>query len=70
MTSGRGMATATAVGIDYCCEDPGHEGYCLHLGVVAYLDYLEVIAAEGYGYGAAYCYRPTYSEGKEKQKSA
>ena len=33
-----------------------------------YLDNLEIVAAEGYGYCAANCHRPAYSQRQEQQK--
>ena len=62
-------AICMPVGIHQRGQNPGHEGYGLHLGVVAYLDNLEIIAAEGYGYGAAYGQRPADTKGQKQQKS-
>ena len=54
--------------INKCCQHPRHKGYCLHFGIVAYLDYLEIVTAEGHGYCAANGHRPAYAQGQEQQE--
>ena len=51
-------------------QHPGHEGDGLHLGVVAHLDNLEVVAAEGHGDGASYGHGPADAQGKKQQEGA
>ena len=58
-----------AIGEHHGGQHPGHEGDGLHLGVVSHLDNLEVIAAEGDGYGPAYGHRQAYPEGQHQEKS-
>ena len=49
-------------------KHPWHEGYSLHLGVVAHLDNLEIVAAEGNGHGPAKGQRPAYTKRQKQQK--
>ena len=58
------------VGIDQCGEHPGQEGYGLHLGIMAHLDYLQVVGAEGHGHGAADRHQRMHSEGEHQQPGA
>ena len=55
---------------DYSGQHPRHESDCLHLGIVPHLDYLEVVGAEGDGYGSCDCQKPVHPEGKHQQESS
>ena len=49
-------------------QHPCHERNGLHLGVVANLDNLEIIAAEGYCNGPADGHRPAYAQRQHEQE--
>ena len=51
-------------------QNPGHQGDGLHLGIVAHLDNLEVIAAERHGNGAHKGHRPADSQRQHQQEGA
>ena len=66
----RSAISSSAVGVHQRRKHPGHEGDGLHLGVVAHLDNLEVVAAEGHGDGSSHGHGPAYTQGQEQQEGA
>ena len=58
------------VGIYERGEHPRKEGYGLHLGIVAHLDYLHVVRAEGHGDRAAYRKQRMHAQRKHQQPRA
>ena len=61
-------STIGLVRINQRSQHPGHEGDGLHLGVVAHLNNLEVVAAECDGYGTAHRDGQAYAQGQEQQQ--
>ena len=62
--------STSLIGINQRRQHPRHKGNCLHFGVVAHLDYLEIVAAESHGYCTANGHRPAYTKGQEQQERA
>ena len=65
-----GPAQGLIVSEDQCGQNPGQEGEGLHLGVVADLDDLQVVGAEGDGDGAADGQKRVYPQGEHQQPGA